>query len=279
MFTICLGLATIRWTQWVQINSTLSTYGLVTLGIGVIACCAFWIFTNDDGKSVPSAAPSLIKQKVEAPSTSSATSTGNIVNIYPPTAPAISLPPADPPLDVARVPELSLKVGWGTIEEAEYKFEFAKIGGRRAYILELINTPAPAHGVTYPARSIVARITFECGAKHLFIDRAFWMGKEENEIDLDVGRTAQVLVGIVKGTQWTLFENPNAIPFHMMEWNAYHQTPAIREFPDMGSEPIVIQIHIISVADRNQSRTLLHKRILVEYVEESGLKQVKTRFF
>jgi hypothetical protein len=281
MFAMCLGIATIRWTQWVRINPTLSTYGMVVLGIGMIVCCVFWLSTNDHDKAETANSPPAISQRVEAPSTSNATSYGNIVNVYPPGTSLEHQPPtvsAAPPED-SRIPDLTLKVGWGTVEEEYCKFEFSKTGGKRAYIAEVINNPASTHGVAYPARRIVARITFKCGAVHLFIDRAFWVGREENEIDLAVGKTAQILVGVVKGTQWMLFENSNSIPFNQMEWNAQHDEATVREFPDMGDAPIVIEIHIISAADWNQSRTLLHKRILVEVEGPPGFKQMKTRFF
>jgi hypothetical protein len=281
MLSAVLTLASTLWTPWIQVNAATVLHLMEWLGAGASICFFLWLLTKDQATERTQTLPSKIEQNVEAPSTPSATSYGNIVNVYTAGTSSEHQPPAVTqalPAD-HRIPDLTLKVGWGTVEGGYCKFEFNNTGGRRAYIAEVINNPAPTHGVTYPARRIVARINFKCGAKHLFIDRAFWVGREENEIDLAVGRTAQILVGIVNGTQWTLFENPNSTPFNQMEWNAQHDEPVVREFPDMGAEPIVIEIHVISVADWNQSRTLLHKRILVEIEGELGFRQIKTRFF
>lgn len=280
MFAALLTLASTLWTPWIQINASIIERLIVGLGIGATLCFMSWLSMNDSGAEMNQNSPPKIEQKIEAPSTSSATSHGNIVNIYPPGAASEQLPKPSTVLPEGnRIPDLTLKVGWGTVEEEYCKFEFSETGGKRAYIVEVINNPASTHGVAYPARRIVARLAFKCGSKNLFIDRAFWIGKEENEIDLDVGKSAQILVGTLNGSQWTLFENRNSTPFSQMEWNAQHEEPIAREFPDMGAEPIVIEIHIISAADRTQSRTLAHKRILVEIEGEMGPKQIKTRFF
>jgi hypothetical protein len=281
MLSAVLTLASILWTPWIQVNTTTVVHLIELLGSGASFCFLFWLLTKDHAAEGTQTLSSKGEGNVEAPSTSSATAHGNIVNVYVPGSSSGHQHPDVPALSPEnnRIPDLTLQVGWGTVEEEDFKFEFSKTGGKRAYIAEVINNPAPANGVAYLARKIVARITFKCGAKHLFIDRAFWVGREENEIDLEVGKTAQILAGLVNGTQWTLFENPNSTPFNEMEWNSQHDDPVVREFPDMGAEPIVIEIYIISIADRNQSRTLLHKRILVEVEEGLGLRQIKTRLF
>ncbi|MDE3187544.1 MAG: hypothetical protein KGM96_08490 [Acidobacteriota bacterium] len=279
MFTAALALASTLWTPWIQINSTIIVRWIVGMGIGSTTCFLYWLFTREEAAEETYASSPNVEREVDVPSTANASSYGNIVNIYPPgTVPEHSPLPVAPPPQDNRVPDLTLKVGWGTVKQEFGKFEFIETGGNRAYIVEVINNPASTLGVAYPARRIVARITFKCGGRHLFIDRAFWVGREENEIDLEVGKTAQVLVGLVNGTQWTLFENPTSTPFNLMDWDAQHEAPITREFPDMGAEPIVIEIHIISVANRHESRTLVHKRILVEIEGESGLKQIETRF-
>jgi hypothetical protein len=277
MFAAIITIASTLWTSWIQINSTTVVRLIVVLGIGAIACFLFWLLTKDQASTTNHTSLPSTGQKVDAPPTSNAASYGNIVNVFP-----HALAPAPPPQAVAaqpngdRIPDLSLKVGWGTVEQDSGKFEFSEAGGQRAYIVEVINNPASPLGVAYPARSIVARITFKCGVRNLFIDRAYWVGREENEITLDVGSTAQILVGVLKGTQWTLYGNPTA---HLIysDWMVVFKEPVVREFPDMGTEPIEIDIHIISMENRLASRTLVHKHILVEFEGGASLKQITTR--
>jgi hypothetical protein len=278
MFGAIVTLASTLWSPWIQINATTVVRLMVVLGVGALICLLFWLFTRDQEIDATQTSPKS-HHKIEAPLTANSTSYGNVVNVYPPAlAPEPPPPPVAKALNDDRNPELSLKLGWGTVEQEFGKFEFSETSGKRAYIVEVINNPASTLGVAYPARRIVARVTFKCLGKHLFIDRAFWVGREENEIDLDVGKTAQILVGVVRGTQWTLYENPSTLPLNQMEWDAVHEEPIVREFPDMGSEPILIEIHIISMADHHQRRTLAHKRIIVEINEEQGSKQIRTRF-
>jgi hypothetical protein len=135
--------------------------------------------------------------------------------------------------------------------------------GRTALVLWVMNPIAPVGLSGRPTPAIAAHLILKAkDGSSVTIPRAYWVHAQENEVVLDVGHRAGVVVGYAEYSSWVVPENPHSVsPFE----NAIFAVPFCPVGPRHvinRATPIAVGLSIISTRD---GKTLLHKKFEIHF--------------
>lgn len=165
--------------------------------------------------------------------------------------------------------QLSLVTHRTVIAIDGYQVDWGDEGDERCLAIAVMNKPGD-HGECAPdARSIVARITLG----DITIERACWIGKDQNEITLEGGDTAHVLVGIPrKKLSWTLFNNPNQNKFYYGDFGGGFRGTLEEQVLSLSkASQVAGEIIIVSKAPSTRGMTFAKKRFVLTENSTSDL--------
>ena len=268
-----LALATTLWTPWIQANRATIVNWLISLGLLSLFCFLAWLLLSSrtSGKPAVLDVPKFEPQQ-NSPSNSSASSNGNVINFFgtSPLPQVVGIVPKPPKQAETCTPQLILRFGTTTLVFEDDHFQQVEDTVKQrwhedALIVEVTNQPASNGGLACRARSVVVRVAVKCGEMNSGVDRAYWVGYDENQIDLDVGTSAHVVLGVIENGNFMTYDNRNPIPLIQMNWPSPFQPRVRRGFPDAHADLISGDIYLLSLADPLSVKTLVHKKFSVKF--------------
>jgi hypothetical protein len=218
LFAIFLATALIHFNGWIQSHSTSVTYAMSGSATGAVICFVVWFLAHEDSASVVT--PSIHnEQKVEAPAT--ATAQGNTLNVYlsgsdtqkekvsprPPTR------DAQEALQTPAPKELHLE---HALEERFLAYDYVRggwdessEGGAMRSLIVNVKNPVPSPGQRgNSVHFLAAHLTFSAASQSADVDRAYWLRRDENEINLDPGQSCGIVAGSLEFDRWIAHSNP-----------------------------------------------------------------------
>lgn len=253
-------------SQWVKDHPAGAERLGIALLVGAVACFIFWAITRgkQQGTAIKTEANFVGRDN-----------TGKMIghvehyheatvsSAFPP--PRIEAPPQPRvfPKKELREPPPSLGLGFVPrvkIDRDGQVFRFDE-QGQQGLALSVLNLPAPQTGFASDLTSVFAMLTFDqAGRRSTVINRACWIGREANEIPIEVGDTAHVLLGFSVESCWLCFNNPNKYGYDVVEWNHPMLDLEARTIDWIDWEPIEVEILIISTAQASKGQTIAHRK-------------------
>lgn len=185
-------------SQWVKDHPTGTERLGIALLIGAIACFIFWMLTRE-------------KQQTPAIKSNSnfvgRDNTGRMINaevVNYHEAPASPVtPPPSPPAPISRISFLGPRKIW--VEMKGQRWQEGRYGSVLGAVIDIANELArPGEPESPPIREIAAQLFFcdDAAGNSGRVDRAFWLDRYENSIDLDSGESKSIVLGFFKDDSW-----------------------------------------------------------------------------
>jgi hypothetical protein len=196
----------------------------------------------------------------------SATISPNQSNIQiPPPAPIEK--PVAPPLEKPSIDLVDLQIDPGmpniSYDDLQACWKENNFDGNPALILWVMNPVAPVGSSGRPTPAIAAHLTLKAkDGSNTTIPRAYWVNVQENEVVLDVGHRAGVIVGYIEHTVWVSPENPHRFSPFANPVFAVPFCPVGPRHVVSRATPISVGLAIISTGD---GKTLVHKKFEIHF--------------
>jgi hypothetical protein len=133
-------------------------------------------------------------------------------------------------------------------------------GGQQSIVVRVRNKPGALGEVGQHARDIFAQLDFDCAIGQSTVERAYWVGRDSNQITLTSGDEAWVFIGIPERGLLSSWHNANTYSRRTREWHSPTYEPEGRSIPWSRGE-LRGQIYIISHNPRG-NKTLAHKQFI-----------------
>ena len=162
------------------------------------------------------------KQPAPVAPQAQANATGNQVTVNMHSS-SHSAPAPEPPIPAKSVlprPQFDIRLTRSLVEVEETVVRFVESGGERCLALTVLNQPAQEGKQARRARCVFAMLEFTAASSSSssHVNRACWIDKESNQIAIDVGETAHILVGLAAmGDEWVTYNNPNRVNLRVRE--------------------------------------------------------------
>jgi hypothetical protein len=161
------------------------------------------------------------------------------------------------------LPNLALGFARASVSQQGDFFKFDEHGSR-CLTISVTNTPAPHGEAGVEARAIFAQLKFRSDpSSNSTVERAFWIGKDSNQVTLEPGDSSHILVGIPHELSWELFNNLNDYPSSMMEWNQPRHEPESIQYFSINGKVTEVELHIVSKHPSTKHRTISHRRFVI----------------
>ncbi len=211
-------------------------------------------------------------EKRSAPATphAQANATGNqvTVNVHPPQSSSTELRPPLPTNRVLTRPQFDIRLTRGLMEVGETWVRFADSGGEHCLVLTVLNKPAQEGKKATRAHCVFAILEFTAASssRSSLVNRACWLGKDTNEIAIDVGESEHILVGLpTTGDEWITYNNPNRVSLRAREhWDAPNELEK-RTINWGNGSSYIVDVKIVS-NDRGTTlgETFAHRKFTLE---------------
>jgi hypothetical protein len=256
---------------WGVQHGTLLNWIIAICVAGAVAMAIIYFATDDSHRD--SAPVQLLEVKQSIGGDNSGRMIGKVehyheasVPVAPPPSQQIEVPPeprrAPPKIEPPdQFPRLSLGfVSPVKIDRDGQVFHFRE-EGEKGFALSVLNMPASQAGFASNLSSVFAMLIFDQGGRHsTTINRACWIGHEANEIPIEVGDTAHILVGFPSEPCWISFHNPNKYGYDVVEWNYPMPDLEARPIVWVDWEPVEVDVRIISTAQASKGQTISHRK-------------------
>lgn len=182
-------------------------------------------------------------------------------------APTISQPKSDD-----AVPNLQFAFAQGQVRFGACAFRWSE-GGIRTLTIAVRNRPNADHSVDLS--KIKAHLTLGHQFPSTVISSAYWIGKEHNQIDIEVGREEHLMVAQFSSTrELTLYENLFAYPSESLEWNSplattMEEEPQPKKIAWLNNTELIGELFILSKGI-GVTDTLAHRKFRIFRGDDGG---------
>ena len=187
------------------------------------------------------------------------------------------IPPAIAKKEPPKIPDLEFSiVANRTVVVNDYQLDWGGVTDNPSLVIAVLNRPGDHGEFAHDANAIVARITLG----EITIERACWIGKDQNQIKLEGGDTAYALVGIPDNKDvWTLLNNPNQDKFYYGDFGGGFRGELETHSLFLPKESQVAgEIIIVSKEHATKGLTFAKKKFVLTESSTSGLFPVIARW-